>query len=536
MMISVRKTVNVPTSNHAQGNAQRKKPKKKAEPSATSSVSHESRGGDGERIDQRIPASIQAMLSRSKCSLSESEIKAMVNSTAEDRCTALRMVFEGQSADEAIAFLLGAYNGKDSPKRSKTKSASSLLPIIITGLDNSSVEGARSNEWDAGSTAVFCGSSNSKESLSSAEVAPPLLSMQQTIWNSALLTDCESTAAHSRSVSPSIRMPSPKSHGHQIAKQPLTEVAVNTMSNTHVTSKAMGDHYTQLNTTGSPLTMSVTTVPTVTAQGPSKQFNQSTCSAWDERLQTYIVHPNQLRCVGELEKMRTSPDAVRRGGGAALRRLTREGRTHSPVGGIAAARQCAQKPISTRNGELVAPLQMGHDEQHNRGFGNDEKQPQQRQRESKKTAKGVSESGHQEQKAITRDAATAAPKSPSGKENVFARLFSASKYQPQSYAATERSRASTSNIWGGLSPLNSPCMRLCDSVHEESASERHPVERVTSETRFSHYGSALRLQRTQSAIDSRYRTQRQRYFQSFYTQMRKPRSELHTGQVVRPSI
>nr|CCC94299.1 conserved hypothetical protein [Trypanosoma congolense IL3000] len=349
-MLSARATVNVMADHRSLPAGIQQTGKKVAMP--TSTGCNGSNNGGNSCGYNRLPASIQAMLLRSRRDLSRQEMKIMANTTADDRCVALRMVFEGQSADDAIAFLLEGGRARNLPSNSPMKQSS---PHSIDDLrtPTSSMESVTAINCDTNCTAVFHESSISMGSVSPIDASVTFRSMTS-IWDSELLTDCGSSNSNAerRSISPPIRLPSPHKQEEKALQQSLCDLDVNILRN-----ELAGNLPVQPCTSSAAATPTVSGSPTSNRKLSCKAIKTPVCSAWDDRFRTYIVHPNQLKRLEELEMLRCSPDAVRPGSTSAFRRLGKEERTVSPVDDAVARRLRARRFVGTRQG--MSPI-TGH--------------------------------------------------------------------------------------------------------------------------------------------------------------------------------
>ncbi|ORC92734.1 uncharacterized protein TM35_000034870 [Trypanosoma theileri] len=317
-----------------------------------------------ERSIQRLPASIQAMLLRSNRTLSISELNIMANATSDNRCEALRMIFEGKSADEAISFLLNVSDGTknarttsgtvatvvDPPTRAATmhtavgdvnRSCSRVNDVLLSST--SRIYPTQRKSIERTSHSIWSESENPPSPLHVA----PIPSVRELRYNdhsqrpispiSTVMSHCHNAPdsgdeSEIRINSPSIQVPSLHTRKSPTPVQPLSDVRINTV----MYPKPVFAHKEMCNN-APVLAKRVKNNDNRTVDRSRKEMDsraapgdiyapQVSCSAWDEHYKTFIVHPNQLRRLEEERKLREPPAAVRPGTNSALRRLPSEER------------------------------------------------------------------------------------------------------------------------------------------------------------------------------------------------------------------
>ncbi|RNF13508.1 hypothetical protein TcG_08444 [Trypanosoma cruzi] len=294
-----------------------------------------------ERIVQRLPASLQAMLLRAKLTLSDAEVQRMSCATADQRCEALRMIFEGNSADEAILFLLH-------------ESSRNSTPVSSAGLANPSTRAAtmeltatchsvtrRSNSDKALGPSSSLPSKNSSHSPREKEEVtvhfPPPPSLRCTGMTKFCSAGDDKDV---KDVSLLPGVPSPHSHPQPAPARVLREINVNTAALSapmDLAGKMMGQSHVKSKKSPSPDVVEYSPpvsggIPAMTVNkaaqesgwsnfSPVPMYPTSACSAWDDHFKTFIVHPNQLKRLEELERQMAPPAVVRPLRDGAFRRL-----------------------------------------------------------------------------------------------------------------------------------------------------------------------------------------------------------------------
>ncbi|KAH9589453.1 hypothetical protein LSM04_009598 [Trypanosoma melophagium] len=343
---------------------------------------------DRERSLQRLPASIQAMLLRAKRTLSTSELNIMAGATADHRCEALRMIFEGKSADEAVSFLL---NVSDRTKNGRTTSGTVVTvidpPTRAATMHSTVGDGERSSsrgkEVSTSSNnkfhpiqhkiverATHCVLNDSDIPPSPLQVAPipskreakynghtqrPLFPISTVMSHCHNAPDSDDGEVDSRLNSPSIQAPSVRTQKSQTPVQPLGEVRVNTFM--YPTPVLV---YKEKCSNAPVLAKRKKSNENRTVERPQREMDsraaptdmyaaQVSCSAWDEHYKTFIVHPNQLHRLEEERQLRAPPAAVRPGTSSALRRLPSEERRKFSRQNTPSARLRPRHPASLIN-------------------------------------------------------------------------------------------------------------------------------------------------------------------------------------------
>ncbi|KEG10771.1 hypothetical protein DQ04_03311050 [Trypanosoma grayi] len=326
-----------------------------------------------EQMMLKLPASIQAMLMRANRILTKTEIQFISGATPDHRCEALRMIFDGKSADEAVTFLLNASRGTpaaavtDPPTRAATMVSACTIKDLKVSSSNRSpslnevhrvtqplseryLTLREESELDVFPSTLHVVPMPRNEAFTARAQQPPSPS-------STIMTQCrnnpDNSLANDRGASPPIRVPWQHLQQFSTVSRHLNDVAVN-IANTFTQPKpakaAMPQVTEALNRravikkqspSGPPVNADRRTIP-ITNNGASDVVKtcekrdvqatlnhkhiKKTCSAWDEHFKTFIVHPNQLRRLEAKELLEAPPAAVRPGGSGALRRLSREDR------------------------------------------------------------------------------------------------------------------------------------------------------------------------------------------------------------------
>ncbi|KAG8346686.1 hypothetical protein ERJ75_000931700 [Trypanosoma vivax] len=507
----------------------------------------------------RVPTSIRAMLQRSKRSLTKQELKIMRCSSAEHRCTALRMVFEGRPAEEAVEYILNM--SQSELLDSSQNTVSSLATSRIS--DEEETVGRRTKTLEGGdrvcntvATHVTQRSRSTSQFFTNEMTTPrrpspttdtknvqhpysPQTPNQQTPSNlTNLLTSVNSGSE--RSISPSIRMPSPRSRRVRTVARLLVDLPVNTVSNP-ITAKGRGniieqahsignDHEAKANDPRRPTPRVISSrMPhndnahaaggnasacssAFTARRPHKTTPQTACSAWDQQLNTFIVHPNQLRRLEELDKRKNFPDAVRLGLSNTLKRPKR--------GEQKANKQetCACNLRSTEPTNTGQPGGATQDSIPKMCGGlstcaSDKDMKKLSRRRVRRGKLGV------ERQELNGQAGSVpwikGMRYLGTSKDVFLRLYSHTCQMNSARAVTARSSRSSPFYITGM-------QRLASSINftprtrplEVSGEDRQLTGRCRMDGHFSHYGSVQRLQRTESAIEHRYRTRGQAHLKS----------------------
>ncbi|RNF05339.1 hypothetical protein TraAM80_04649 [Trypanosoma rangeli] len=303
------------------------------------SAASEDRSASEERehILQRLPASVQAMLLRSNLKLTESEMQSIACATADQRCEALRMIFEGQSAEDAVFFLLNL------SCRNTTSQATKVDAYPTAGTATVGVMGTPQAVTPRSSSCTLDASPSPhpdpfpRERLLMTQVLSPP-SLRFTAMNYCYITG---EKEYGECASSSSSVPSPHPRSQPAPSQALREIRVNTAAFPAAINAAKG--------VSNPILVKAKKSPSPcvvahpqrgcerTASGDAKEAaiksvrpeflpvstcpTSTACSAWNEHYQTFIVHPNQLKRLEELEKHITPPKIICPRNDRAFRRL-----------------------------------------------------------------------------------------------------------------------------------------------------------------------------------------------------------------------
>ncbi|RNF03301.1 uncharacterized protein Tco025E_08204 [Trypanosoma conorhini] len=302
------------------------------------SAASEERGAseERERALQRLPASVQAMLLRANLKLTEREMQSISCATADQRCEALRMIFEGQSAQDAVFFLLNLSCRSTSSATAKAV-ANPAARAAIMGVTGASQAVAPLPSHSALETPPSPDPEPfPRERLPTAQALPPP-SLRSTVMNYGCSTEDEEDRRSSSSSS----VPSPHPRPQKAPSRALSEIRVNTAALPAAMNVAkVVSNQSQVTVTKGPDPCVVGCPQRVLKGTPAGNANKAAeessrpaflpvstcltstaCSAWNERYQTFIVHPNQLKRLEELKKHMTPPTVIHPRNGGAFHRL-----------------------------------------------------------------------------------------------------------------------------------------------------------------------------------------------------------------------
>lgn len=292
-----------------------------------------------EQLIQRLPASIQAMLLRTQRSITEQEIEKISHATADQRCEALRMIFEGKSADDALLFLIRA---------NELSKAPNLPANFLPTQPEETIEPGTADD--------FFGLTGRNNSLLSSRAASVIWENEAAIDKgqadffsrpAGVTPNCSDTfhsdGRAAEDVSPSPAKVSPqKPFPHPFLTPGLYEISVNSAV-CAAKAKAAEEALSRCSAvTGGPQSTQnadnachfANTMPGSTecvnsnmSEGCSfsiastpTHLNSNFCSAWNEKLKTYIVHPNQLTRLQNRNKCPSPPAVIRSGSRDAFKR------------------------------------------------------------------------------------------------------------------------------------------------------------------------------------------------------------------------
>ncbi|EKF31181.1 hypothetical protein MOQ_004986 [Trypanosoma cruzi marinkellei] len=294
-----------------------------------------------ERIVQRLPASLQAMLLRAKLTLTDAEIQRISCATADQRCEALRMIFEGKSADESILFLLHESSRNTSPVSSAGLANPSTRAATMELAGTCHLVTCRSNSGKALNPSSSLPSTYSAHSSCEKEEAtvqfPPPPSLRCTVMTNFHSAGDDEDGKEIFSL-PGVS--SQHSHLQPAPARVLREINANTAALSapmDLVGKNMGQPHVKAKKSPSPDVVEysppvsggiLTGTVNKAAQesgwsnvSPMPMYPTSACSAWDDHFKTFIVHPNQLKRLEELERQMAPPAVVRPFKDGAFRRL-----------------------------------------------------------------------------------------------------------------------------------------------------------------------------------------------------------------------
>lgn len=307
---------------------------------AEDSLKDRSNSEERERVLWRLPASIQAMLLRAERTLSENEIERISRATADHRCEALRMVFEGKTADEAVAFLLAVCDETSAPTMSLR---SSTLPVAAESAGDCRAVGGCREDYAGNllrlphSASVVCEKVVDVQCRVLPSVRSAAMSRRSNTSDGGVMETDDDVAdpdvPHFFCASP------PQPFPHPFSTRGLTEMKVNT------TDKAASKSESEKVSSCCPVlakrrlpihTVKSSRIGSETCLGGGVDTNirarcnspvvstplQSTAtpSAWNEHFKTFIVHPNQLKRLQDGGRQISPPATIRRGGGSPFRR------------------------------------------------------------------------------------------------------------------------------------------------------------------------------------------------------------------------